>query len=44
MITSLLNELNDGEDKKRKETVISGVAAAAYTGERLRKIPLQGTI
>ena len=29
MILSLLNE---DEDKKREETVISGVAAAAYTG------------
>lgn len=33
MILSLLNEADDSEDKQRKETVISGVAAAAYTGK-----------
>ncbi|TFK81327.1 cytochrome P450 [Polyporus arcularius HHB13444] len=32
MILSLLSEADDSEDKQRKETVISGVAAAAYTG------------
>ncbi|RPD63476.1 cytochrome P450 [Lentinus tigrinus ALCF2SS1-6] len=32
MILSLLSEADDSEDKQRKETVFSGVAAAAYTG------------
>ncbi|KAI0743064.1 cytochrome P450 [Daedaleopsis nitida] len=32
MISKLLNEVNEDEDKHRKEMVISGVAAAAYTG------------
>ena len=32
MISSLLNELNEDDDKVRKEKMISGVAAAAYTG------------
>ncbi|PIL25684.1 cytochrome P450 [Ganoderma sinense ZZ0214-1] len=32
MILSLLNDLNEDEDKEHKETVFSGVAAAAYTG------------
>ncbi|KAI0758757.1 cytochrome P450 [Fomes fomentarius] len=31
MISTLLNEVTEGEDKQRKESVISGVAAAAYT-------------
>ncbi|KAI0772313.1 cytochrome P450 [Trametes elegans] len=31
MIMSLLHELNDEQDKSSRETVISGVAAAAYT-------------
>lgn len=35
MISTLLNEVNEDEDKQRKTTVISGVAAAAYTGEPL---------
>lgn len=33
MIVSLLSELNEGEDNSHKEHIISGVAAAAYTGE-----------
>ena len=33
MILSLLHELNEESDKSHKETIISGVAAAAYTGE-----------
>lgn len=36
MIMSLLHDLNDGQDKPHRENVISGVAAAAYTGECLR--------
>nr|BED42963.1 cytochrome P450 monooxygenase [Trametes versicolor] len=32
MIMSLLHDLNDGQDKPHRENVISGVAAAAYTG------------
>ncbi|KAI0325277.1 cytochrome P450 [Cubamyces sp. BRFM 1775] len=32
MIVSLLHELNEETDKSHKETIISGVAAAAYTG------------
>lgn len=35
MISTLLNEVTEDEDKQRKESVISGVAAAAYTGKRL---------
>ncbi|KAI0659485.1 cytochrome P450 [Cubamyces menziesii] len=32
MILSLLHEINEESDKSHKETIISGVAAAAYTG------------
>ncbi|KAI8996249.1 cytochrome P450 [Trametes punicea] len=32
MIVSLLHQLDDGPDTQHKETIISGVAAAAYTG------------
>lgn len=35
MIMSLLHDLNDEHDKPHRENVISGVAAAAYTGECL---------
>ncbi|KAI0820142.1 cytochrome P450 [Trametes gibbosa] len=32
MIMSLLHELNEDQDKSHRENIISGVAAAAYTG------------
>ena len=41
MILSLMNELNEDEDKEHKETVFSGVAAAAYTGTCLNWAPFK---
>ena len=44
MILSLLNDLNEDEGKEHKETVFSGVAAAAYTGMCLIWVPFGDSI